>query len=70
MDRFLTFYLKGWLLVKKFFAMLLCFGLVCGMSAGLVGCDKGTTTKTEKKVEEKKDGVTKSEETKKEEKKP
>ena len=56
--------------MKKFFAMLLCFGLVCGMSAGLVGCDKGTTTKTEKKVEEKKDGVTKSEETKKEEKKP
>ena len=53
--------------MKKLFAMLLCFGLVCGMSAGLVGCDKGEKKVETKKVTEEKDGVKKTtEETKKE----
>jgi hypothetical protein len=42
--------LKGWLLVKKFFALLLCFGLLSSMSLGIVGCDKGKT-EAEKKAE-------------------
>jgi hypothetical protein len=35
--------------VKKFFALSLCFGLVCAMSISLVGCDKKDKTAEEKK---------------------
>ena len=36
--------------MKKFFALLLCFGLLSSMSLGIVGCDKGKTD-AEKKAE-------------------
>jgi len=38
--------LKGWYLVKKFLAVLVCFGLVCAMGLGVTGCDKKDEKKT------------------------
>jgi hypothetical protein len=34
--------------VKKFFAFMLCFSLVCAMGTGLVGCGKETPKTTGK----------------------
>jgi len=56
--------------VKNFLALVLSFGLVSGLTLGLVGCNQSTTKKSEVKKEETKADGTKKEETKKEETKP
>src|SRR3954453_14514684 len=47
---------KGWQPVRKMFALLMAFGLICSLGFGTVGCNKKETKKEETKTETKKDG--------------
>jgi hypothetical protein len=45
--------------VKKFFALLLCFGLLSGISIGIVGCDSKPAVKVKTEDEKKKEAADK-----------
>jgi len=48
-------FMKGRLSVKKFLAVMLCFGLVCGMGLGLTGCQEKKTPPAKDKAATEKD---------------